>query len=258
MKQEALHKQGMFERIIQIKTKREAVSMNDIYNAAVICFARGIYSKMRDDLIEMLSKHHANNIKKKKKAISDFCHNDILGISLNRISKLSTKIMNEFDFYVDDDDVARICLVVDHFIINKISDFSFIATSLFFSVIIDEAPVGSEKFKELDDIINEVNFKMSEEKKAYKIKKAQEAARVRGEECFYDENVYIAAETAELAKGKAMGELFIKIFSDREYFNKIADKHRKKIGEKEYNGLIDEMKKQVENVDRKRQQYIPK
>lgn len=258
MKQEALQKQGMFETIIQVKTKREAVSMDDIYNAAVICFARGIYSKMRDDLIEMLSKHHANNIKKRKKAISDFCHNDILGINLNKIARLSTKIMNEFDFYIDDDDVAKICLVVDHFIINKISDFSFIATSLFFSVIIDEAPGGSEKFKELDAIISEVNFKMSEEKKAYKIKKAKEAALARGEECLYDEDVYIAAETAELAKGKSMGELFIKIFSDREYFNKISDKHRKKIGEKEYNDLREQMKRQVEDVDKKRQQHLSK
>lgn len=53
---------------------------------------------------------------------------------------------------------------------------------------------------------------MSEEKKAYKIKKAKEAALARGEECLYDEDVYIAAETAETCKGKSMVSCLLKYF----------------------------------------------
>lgn len=249
MKQAARSKMAYMSNIIRIYTRREANSMEDIYKVAVICFARGIFSKMLDDMIDIIKEKCQGNYKRKQKEVSIFCHKDFLGINLNKIVKISTEIMRGFNFYVKDEDVADICLVVDHFIMNKISDFSFLSTSMFFSVIIDESPGKTNEFKELDFIINETNFHISEEKKAYKIKKAQERAAALGEECFYDEDVYKAYEESELSKGKAMGELFIKIFSDNEYFRKIANKHREKIGEEEYNLLLVDMKKQVERAN---------
>lgn len=220
------------------KSKVKSTDINDIRSASAVCTIKGVYEKMRHDMLTQISVNiPGEHYKKRSKRIADFMKNDKIMVSCEKISELCTKALNQFGFVLEEDDVRRIWFVTDHILIDIMKDMKFIASTNAFLAMIDECTWlhnnDFEPFREIEMELTVINEGFLKE--YYKIRKSQaeKAAKKKGVESLYDEEIFSYYEKSEIDLAEKVVKKFLKIFESRDSFEKIAKQYASKLPQEE-------------------------
>lgn len=202
-------------------SKKVSRDMNFIAQTAYLGICQGFHEKMIDDTIRGIRNMSGISHKQKQREIKRMYEYDDFIINASNVSKETRKLLSSFNSYINDDDLKKVWLVTDRFLIDYMLKSTFIVALSSFSLIADELGSFSDALN-YDDLQRKLYLMSNTVSDEYYDIREEKALKNGG---VYDRFVFQFFEDSELKKAEVAGEAFLSIFGSRSSFEKYAEEH---------------------------------
>lgn len=214
------------------KQKTVSTDMNFIAQTAFLGLCQGFHQKMIEDTIQNIYNLDGITYKQKKREISRMYKSDPLITSAVNVKTETAKVLSNFECYIGDEDLKKVWLIIDRFLLDHMLKNTFIAALGTFSLIANDlaCELKSNAYDDLQEKLYKMANTLSDEYYEHRKDLMTKADKE------YDRFVFSFFEDSELTQAKKAGESFLGIFAGRDTFDKYANDYFESLSnqQKEY------------------------